>query len=439
MNSPETIKQLLLEDIDSLIKYPELFARNPEKDFTRTRKLPAKKTILFQIGMERDSINRELLKYFDYDLDVPSVSAFYQQRKKLKADTFSRLFHTFNSHFKPTLYRNKYIPVAVDGSGFNMFRDPKNEETFRPPNGQTKLGYSEIFVVAAYQLLDKVFTEAIIKPSRIKNEYTAICEIMDRHDNSYGIPLFLADRGFPSYNCFAHAKEKNAAFVIRAKDDYATRLLREDKPDSDEFDLSVDRIIVRHKRKKQYLHPELEDRYRYVDANTSFDFIEHGKQDEYELHLRVARIKIKDGVYENLITNLSPEEFSANDLKELYRLRWDEEISFRELKHILGAADFHSKIVGYVSHELWARLLLYNFSSQITRLAVINKKDKKHRYQVNFTMAYQTCREFLRRNTQESGFEVLALIEKYILPVRPDRKYKRNKLFQRPMTFTYRH
>ena len=249
-------------------------------------------------------------------------------------------------------------------------------------------------------------TGVVIKPSRIKNEYTAICGIMDRHDNSHGIPLFLADRGFPSYNCFAHAKEKNAAFLIRAKDDYVTRLLRGDKPDSDEFDLSVDRIIVRHKRKKQYLHPEHGDRYRYVDANTSFDFIEHGKQDEYGLHLRVVRIKIKDGVYENLITNLSPEEFYANDLKELYRLRWGEEISFRELKHILGAADFHSKIVEYVTHELWARLLLYNFCSQITRLAVTNKKDRKHMYQVNFAMAYQTCREFLRRNTQLGHFVI---------------------------------
>ena len=128
---------------------------------------------------------------------------------------------------------------------------------------------------------------------------------------------------FPSYNCFAHAKEKNAAFVIRAKDTYVTRLLRDAKPDSDEFDLSVERIIVRHTSKKQYLHPELKERYRYVDANTSFDFIEHGKRDEYELHLRVVRIKIKDEIYENLITNLSPEEFSANDLKELYHLRWN--------------------------------------------------------------------------------------------------------------------
>lgn len=439
MNSAENIKQLLLQDIDSLIAKPELYAKNPDRDFTRNRKLPIKTVMLFQIGMERDTINRELIKYFDYALDTPSVSAFYQQRKKLCPETFRLLFNTFNSHFTPTLYKGKYIPLAIDGSGFNMFRDPKNGETFRPPNGQSKLGYSEIFVVAAYQILDKVFADAVIKPSRIKNEYTAICEMIDRCDKSHGIPLFLADRGFPSYNCFAHAKEKNAAFLIRAKDDYVKRLLRDEKPESDEFDISVDRIIVRHKSKKQYRHPEYKDRYRYIDANTSFDFIEHGKRDEYELRLRVVRVKIKDGVYENLITNLPADQFSMNDLKELYRLRWNEETSFRELKHIIGAVDFHSKIVEYVNHELWARLLLYNFSSQITALAVISQKKRKHEYQVNFTMAYLTCREFLRRNCNESDFEVLALIEKYILPVRPDREYKRNKLFQRPMTFTYRH
>ena len=50
MNSPENIKQLLLEDIDSLIECPELFAKNPEKDFTRTRKLPAKKQYFFRLA-----------------------------------------------------------------------------------------------------------------------------------------------------------------------------------------------------------------------------------------------------------------------------------------------------------------------------------------------------------------------------------------------------
>lgn len=62
--------------------------------------------------------------------------------------------------------------------------------------------------------------------------------------------MFLADRGFPSYNYFAHTEENKAAYLIRAKDEYVNRLLLDEKPDSDEFDVSVDRIIVRHKAKK---------------------------------------------------------------------------------------------------------------------------------------------------------------------------------------------
>ena len=78
------------------------------------------------------------------------------------------------------------------------------------------------------------------------------------------------------------------------------------------------------------------------------------------------------------------------ELKELYHLRWDEEISFRELKHIIGAVDFHSTIVEYVTHELWARLLLYNFCSRITSLVVVRQNETEHEYQVNFTMAYHS-------------------------------------------------
>lgn len=439
MNHAKRIKKLLLQDIDDMICQPDLYAKDPARDFTRNRKFPIRNVLLFQIGMERDTMNRELLKYFNYAIDTPSASAFYQQRRKLHPDTFRILFKRFNSHFKPTLLKQKYVPIAVDGTAFNMFRDPTNMDTFRPPSGQSKLGYSEIYVVGAYQLLDKVFSDAVIKPSRIKNEYTAICEMIDRCDSSQGIPLFLADRGFPSFNCFAHAKETGVKYLIRAKDLYVDRLLRDERPDTEEFDVTIDRIIVRHNSRKQYAHPERMHQYRRVDPYTSFDFIEYGERDEYELTIRVIRIKINDDTYENLITNLSPEEFPKEALKDLYHLRWDEEISFRELKHIIGAIDFHSKSVENVTHELWARLLLYNFCSQITSLVVIRQKSRKHQYQVNFTMAYQTCREFLRRTCKDPPVDVLQLIAKYILPIRPGREYERNKLFQRPMTFSYRH
>ena len=53
-------------------------------------------------------------------------------------------------------------------------------------------------------------------------------------------------------------------------------------------------------------------------------------------------------------------EFSTEEIKELYALRWGIETSFRELKYAVGLTSFHSKKHEYIIQEIWARLLLYN-------------------------------------------------------------------------------
>ena len=40
---------------------------------------------------------------------------------------------------------------------------------------------------------------------------------------------------------------------------------------------------------------------------------------EYSLSLRIVRIEIAQGVYENLITNLPDIEFDMDELKEIYK------------------------------------------------------------------------------------------------------------------------
>lgn len=171
----------------------------------------------------------------------------------------------------------------------------------------------------------------------------------------------------------------------------------------------------------------------------AFDYIEPGSLEEYPLPLRVVRVKIKDGVYENLITNLPLEEFGINDLYVFYYICWLVENTLRELKHAVGAVNFHSKAVKHVIHEIWVRLLLYNFSSQIISLAVIKQNNTKYTYQVNYTMAISNSHDFLRQKPWEPEIEIVGLIEKYTLPIRPVRNFARKHRFQRPMKFTYRH
>lgn len=441
MNTAEEIKAMFMADVDALASHPELFAKDPSRDFTRSRKLSAKDVLLFPILRERDCTNMELLKYFEFSVNTPSMSAYFQQRRKLLPDTFHILMDSFNSHFQPSLYKDKYILIAVDGSGFNLFFNPNDPDTFILPHSSSTRGHNEIHVTAAYQIADRIYSDAVIQPSPQKNEYAAICDLIDRSDSSKGIPLFIADRGFPSYNAFAHCFEKGVSFLIRAKNLYVDRLLRDDLPSTDgEFDVTVDRIIIRTKR-KQFLakleHPM--ELCRYIDLNTRFDFIDANAEGVYPMTLRVVRVKIPGGGYENLITNLPASEFGLPELCDLYHFRWKIENSYRELKHAIGAQDFGCRIFEYVIHEVWARLLLYNFCSRITALVVINKTGTKYIYQVNYSMAIKNSHVFLRQKPREPPIKIIDLIGRYTEPIRPGRDFKRDLKYQPPMKFTYRH
>ena len=440
MNMADRLKDMFMSDVDALVSQPELLAKDPSRNFTRNRKLSAKDVLLFLILRERDTTNRELLKYFEYSIDTPSLSSYFQQRRKLHPDVYNVLLNEFNSHFEPTLYKDRYVLFAVDGSGFNLFYNPKDPITYIQPNKSSPKGHNEIHVTAAYQILDRIYTDAVIQPSPQKNEYRAICELVDRCNPSQGFPLFIGDRGFPSFNLFAHCKEKGAYFLIRAKDLYVHRLLRDERPESEgEFDITVNRYIVRSQKKSIRSMPDRPDLYRFVDSQTPFDYIQYGTEDEYPLTLRVVRIEICDGVYENLITNLLPEEFGLRDLCDLYHLRWSIENSYRELKHVIGAQDFNTRIFEYIGHEVWARLILYNFCSRLTALVSIQKAGKKYIHQVNYTMAIKNSHAFLRQKPTEPPINIIGLIGRYTEPIRPGRNFARNRRFQPPMKFTYRH
>ena len=123
-------------------------------------------------------------------------------------------------------------------------------------------------------------------------------------------------------------------FVIRATDVKAKRLLASDLPvNQDTFDICLDRILSRSSSRKNALHPELSDQYRTICKKVSFDYIDPKLSPEYPISLRVLRFQISEDNYEYLITNLPPDEFSLEEIKELYHLRWGIETSFRELNY----------------------------------------------------------------------------------------------------------
>lgn len=440
MTNPERIKQILLSEIEKMDQHHEDFCKNPAKDFTRNRKIPFGTLLHFQISMESGSVNHELLKYFNFDAGTPSLSAFYQQRAKLSDDVFQKLFYGFNSCFEPkALLKGRYQLLACDGSGFTFTRNPKDTESYYSPSGRSPKGYNQMYLIPLYDLLNKVYTDAVVQPMRKRNEFAALYELIDRHIPCAGtVPVFIADRGFHAYNVFAHAIENSAFFVIRATDAKMKRLLGADLPKEDTFDLRVTRHLTMSQSKKKYLRPESPDQYRYICPKVAFDYFPAEGYGEYEISLRVLRFPIGNGTYENIITNLPESEFHAGEIKEIYHLRWGIETSFCTLKHAIAAVNFHSKSRQMITHEIWARLILFNFCSYITGQVEFEKQKHKHIHQVDFSTAFKTCRHFLRLHLGEEPPDVEGLIRKHTLPVRPDRNFARQQRFQVPVSFTYR-
>ncbi len=48
----------------------QLFVKNPEKDFTRNRKLPFQQIMNLILALEKETISNELFKYFGYKADI---------------------------------------------------------------------------------------------------------------------------------------------------------------------------------------------------------------------------------------------------------------------------------------------------------------------------------------------------------------------------------
>ena len=129
---------------------------------------------------------------------------------------------------------------------------------------------------------------------------------------------------------------------------------------------------------------------------------------------------------------------NTEEIKKLYAMRWGIETSFRELKYAVGLTSFHSKKREYITQEIWARLILYNFCEIITAHVVINKCTQKHVYQVNYTFAIHICRYFISKMAEKSPPDVEALISKEILPVRPERHVPRKVVHKKVVSFLYR-
>ena len=149
--------------ISELARNPSLFLKNPDTDFSRNRKINFKTCVGITMNSGGCTLNKELLDFFDFDVNAPTVSAYTQQRAKILPEAFEYLFHAFTEENAQTknLYEG-YQLLACDGSNLTIAPNLNDPETIK-----TNLieSYSQLLDFGRKNLPDKFFLEDTVNKS----------------------------------------------------------------------------------------------------------------------------------------------------------------------------------------------------------------------------------------------------------------------------------
>jgi len=118
------------------------------------------------------------------------------------------------------------------------------------------------------------------------------------------------------------------------------------------------------------------------------------------LMLREVRVNVRQRGFRTkslvvVTTLLSPAGYSANEIAELYRRRWDAELNLRSIKIALQMDHLRCKTPHRVRNEIWMHLLAYNLVRRAMALAALQSDAQP--WQISFKGAMQTLNQFLPR------------------------------------------
>lgn len=407
---------------------------HPDSDFSRSRRLSAVDLAAVAYQTEDRSINRSLPILPDSLSDV-SLSAISQGRQKIRFLLYSHVFYRMNDLFSSEDDKtfHGWRLLSVDGSALSVSPDGNDMSTY----GGSKKGSKHHFYLAnpLYDVLNHVYLDLVMQPGSQKNEDSAFLELAQRYEGEKAI--FICDRGYEALMTFYRLNQTDKHFVIRIKDESSsTSILKHyPTPDTEEYDIPFDVTLTC----KNNSHVKANwETYKYISSYSKHPEFQNGVT-ELPLHGRVVRYKtVCEGIesFITLFTNLPFDEFTTEDLCEIYRLRWQIELSYRDIKERLGLKDVHGRKKELVIGEVFAKMTLYNLYSRI-RNKVENSQEfaercrnamkRKWEQKADYAFLITAVHAFLWDSGVYTADKLINLILHKTQSVRPGRADKRKK------------
>lgn len=318
------------------------------------------------------------------------------------------------------LWRGRRVRVA-DGTTVTMPDTPANQAEYpQQKNQRPGCGFPIARILVVFSLAVGTVLEVAIRPyeGKLTGENSMFRTL---HDSLAAGDVVLADRYFSGWFDLALLQQRGVDVVVRkhqlrANDFRTGRRLGHD-----------DHLVCWTKpQRPAWMSPEC-----YAALPN-------------ELTLREVRVRVRQRGFrvKSLVvvtTLLDAEEFSAEAIADLYRLRWQAELNLRSLKTVLTMDHLRCKTPHRVRNELYMHLLGYNLIRKAMALAAFDSGVCP--WQVSFKGTLQTLNTFLPllgscMNIADGCEALLACIATHIVGNRPDRYEPR--VVKRPPK-TYKH
>ena len=428
MSNPMTDANV--EIINELKKFIESVAGEREQresycylptSFIRERILTLKCTVMLIINGLKRSLQIELQDFFEHCSQGLSCSkqAFCDQRVKLKPEFFQALNDVLVSNFyrfyQGQEKRWKGMRLwAVDGSSVPLPETEELKQTFGGVSNQYGEQVSATArICALYDVLNNIVIKGFLHPYRVSEE-----EVIPQCLSGFELEdkLLLFDRGYPSYWLMYLLIRKKAKFVMRVASNANNAV--KDFFSSEATDLTIEWRSPYASLKK------LKDMRYSVNTRTL-------------IKIRLVKILLDTGETEVLVTNLyDTDNYTKEDLKEVYHLRWGIETYYGYMKEELQLGQFSGIRQICIEQDFAANLFLFNLQSLIEKqtepyLEAVSRK-RKYRYKINKNSSWASLKNrvvnlFKLEDSRTVLKELEKLFGNYLEPIRPGRKYPRIK------------
>jgi hypothetical protein len=398
----------------------EYGAKTP-KDFTRERKMGFKNLLCYCLNKKGICTNMETNNFFEKIKEEKSISsqALFDQRLKLNPEVFTMLNDDYLSKFyseypdEVKLF-NGYVLKAIDGSDMEI----PNTRTALENYGMAKnhKGFVARAVISvSYDLLNNYITDGIIDKFRT-GEIDMAMKHIERAEiitNPYS-SIYIMDRNYVSISFMTYMRLKNVKFLCRLKSNPHYLEETNNMTSNDEV------VIIKHTKHRMV-------RSRFINE----DLFQAAKINKFT-RVRIIKYPLSTGEIEYLITNL--EDFTYDEITELYRLRWGIETMYYSLKHKLQIEKFTSSLPDIIKQDFLSSILVYNIVQTTKNEAeqAIIQDNYKYEMKINENMAIGLLKNdliliFLENDDEKRLMmfnSLVAKIYKFKIPIRKDRTFE---------------